>query len=187
MEIDVNRQIDLAIETKSGDVLILLPDTYIGPVHVTSPEEPHWGAALKPLLQTVKQPHEGLYTTTVIPASVRQAAAEAAAARYPNGPPSRPKLPKFLTGPKTKALEKAVMKRIAEHIPTPFADPEQYLTMGVEGYTGFSKRSHSKIVVRTQKGTVAIGYRDTGDRKELEALGIRVGANSKPKSWWKTL
>ncbi|RXK40238.1 hypothetical protein M231_02512 [Tremella mesenterica] len=67
MTIDLNRQIDLRVESKSGDVLIFLPETFFGPVHITSPSPPILLDILQPQCAPLANPYSSFYTTQVVP------------------------------------------------------------------------------------------------------------------------
>ncbi|KAL7423440.1 hypothetical protein Q5752_001020 [Cryptotrichosporon argae] len=68
LELDTNRQIDLRITTKSGDVLVLLPPTFRGPLHLTTPAR---APTLLPRLlgqcEPMANPYEAFWTTYVRP------------------------------------------------------------------------------------------------------------------------
>jgi hypothetical protein len=64
----------------------------------------------------------------------------------------------------------------------------EYVTSGMvaAGYGAVSKERQSRIVIHTEKGTVLLGFAGTGDASRVRELEMRVGADSKPKSWWKS-
>ncbi|KAK4687955.1 hypothetical protein P7C73_g2170, partial [Tremellales sp. Uapishka_1] len=66
IEMDENRQVELKVETKTGDVLLLLPETFHGQVFVTSPARPPtFLALLSSQMKPVQTPFTGHYTTLI--------------------------------------------------------------------------------------------------------------------------
>jgi hypothetical protein len=207
LEIDTNRQLDLTVTTAAGDVLILLPDTFLGSVNVTSPEAPHWGPALAPAMERVKTTTTSvtMYTTAVIPQATRAAAAAAqkAAAEAKGGATGRNAVARMAgwsklattranTSTAANSIKEYGGSRMAEYVPlpAPVAAAQDMLApfspVMRTGYASFTRTSRSKISVVTNKGVVLVGYRGTTDREAVGELGMRVGAGSKPKNWFKS-
>lgn len=161
-ELDANRQIDLLVETRKGDVLLLLPESFLGPVHVRG-EEPVFGSILRPQLDDVVNPYEGLWTTNVVPLGAERGA-----------------------GRKNKFRAHKFMKGISKYVPEALREQDDYLDMAVSSYTTLKKGDQSKVLIRAEKGKVCVGMGGTKDAKDLrEKEDIKVGAaDGTKKHWW---
>lgn len=161
-ELDANRQIDLLIETRKGDVLLLLPENFLGPIHVRG-EEPVFGSILKPQLDEVVNPYEDLWTTNVVPLGSERGA-----------------------GRKNKFRAHKFMKGISKYVPEALREQDDYLDMAMSSYTTLKKGDQSKVLIRNEKGKVCVGLGGSRDAKELrEKDGIKVGAREGTKKhWW---
>lgn len=165
--LDLNRQIDLRIETTKGDVLVLLPDTFRGPIHITA-DEPFFGTLLASQLSGggAVSPSEGFWTAEVLGMGVQQG--------------------KRGTGRAT--LEHGVMAKVARFVPQKLLQqvpvPEEYMDMARGGVVGISRGQLSKVTVKSEKGRVAFGLRESRDVDEVRELRLRVGADSRPKHFW---
>lgn len=163
-ELDANRQIDLHIETRKGDVLLLLPDNFLGPVHVRG-EEPKFGSILMPMLDKVVNPYEDLWTTNVVPLGNDRGSGR-------NG--------------KNQFRAHKVMKGVSKYVPGVLRGQNDYLDMAVSSYTTLKKGDHSKVLIKSEKGKVCVGLRGSRDAADLKAKeGIKVGAQEGTrKHWW---
>lgn len=161
-ELDANRQIDLLVETRKGDVLLLLPENFLGPIHVRG-EEPVFGSILRPQLDEVVNPYEDLWTTNVIPLGSERGA-----------------------GRKNKFRAHKLMKGISKYVPEALREQDDYLDMAMSSYTTLKKGDQSKILIKNEKGKVCVGMGGTRDVKDLrEKEEIKVGAvEGTKKHWW---
>ncbi|ORY35442.1 hypothetical protein BCR39DRAFT_460967, partial [Naematelia encephala] len=165
IEIDANRQIDLRIETKHGDVLVLLPEEYYGPLHITSPgHEPTFLPILAAQLQPIANPYASFYTTFVVPLHLAQ----------------DPK--------KSRSAEHRAMSTIQKYVPQSLREQSDIFDQVVGGFASHTRGEQSKITVQSTKGRVVIGYRETKDEQDVLGLGLVVGAKGpqgKKKRWWR--
>lgn len=161
-ELEANRQIDLLVETRKGDVLLLLPENFLGPIHVRG-EEPVFGSILRPQLDEVVNPYEDLWTTNVIPLGSERGA-----------------------GRKNKFRAHKLMKGISKYVPEALREQDDYLDMAMSSYTTLKKGDQSKILIKNEKGKVCVGMGGTRDVKDLrEKEEIKVGAvEGTKKHWW---
>lgn len=162
-QLDSNRQLDLHVETTKGDVFILLPRSYHGPIHTRVHGRPEFGHALAPQLAEVVNPYEDMWTTSVLP---------------PGGPRKKGK---FGGG---GGMTHGLLKAVAKYVPEEFRPQDEYVDMAEDGYMGAGKGSQSKIVVKTAKGKVAFGYAGTRDAELAGRLGLVVGEGQRGKRWW---
>lgn len=159
-ELDANRQVDLLVETRKGDVLVLLPETFLGPIHVRAEEEPGVGAVLQSQLDDVVNPYEDLWTTTMVPLGVERGAK------------------------KNKFRAHKFMKGVSKWVPEVLRGEDDYLGMAVSSYTTLKKGNQSKVLVKNPNGKVRFGLSGSKDEKELRE-GIKVGAEQGTKKhWW---
>ncbi|EIW67346.1 hypothetical protein TREMEDRAFT_33885, partial [Tremella mesenterica DSM 1558] len=169
MTIDLNRQIDLRVESKSGDVLIFLPETFFGPVHITSPSPPILLDILQPQCAPLANPYSSFYTTQVVPLSPCSLLLES------------------IPAPKNTSFEHKAARNIERYVPSTLRENSDILDQVVGGYGAHGREEQSKIVVKTQ-GRVVLGYRDSKDERQVEELGLKVGVereiNKKKKRWW---
>ncbi|OWZ42170.1 hypothetical protein C356_03615 [Cryptococcus neoformans c45] len=164
IEIDRHRQIDLRVETKSGDVLVLLPENFLGPIHITSPQCPTYLPIISPLIKPTVNPYANLYTTYMVPLAL---------ARDPKHSSSQ---------------EYTTAKNIEKYVPKPFREESDILDQVSGGYTSHVRKSWSKLNIKTEKGRVVVGMRESKDEEVVKELGLRVGridGIKKDKKWWK--
>ncbi|KAK8854873.1 hypothetical protein IAR55_003612 [Kwoniella newhampshirensis] len=167
LEIDKDRQIDLRIDTKSGDVLVLLPDNFLGPIHVNSPaQRPVFLPILQSLLKPIANPYASLHTTFMVPLALSRDPRHAS------------------------SFEHSAAKKIEKYIPNSFReDQSDILDQVVGGYVSHGRGEHCKLVIRTEKGRVVVGLRDSKDEEDWKAMGLRVGAmdggRKGKKRWWR--
>lgn len=165
---DENRQIDLHIETGSGDVLVLLPERFRGPIRVNG-DEPVVGKALQPLAEEVINPYEGLWTTVV---RGREAIGK------------RSKKSKFGLG---GGVTHGFLKAVAKFVPEDLRGQDDNLDMAAGGLEAAAKTSQSKILVKSEKGQVAFGLVGSPDLGLIEELELVVGEGKRGKRWWKSV
>lgn len=87
-------------------------------------------------------------------------------------------------GKKGGGLKHGLMKVIANYVPEDFREQGEYQDMAASGFTGLQKGSHSRINIKTGRGKVVLGYRESRDVEEAKGLGLKVGAKSRQKHWW---
>jgi hypothetical protein len=164
LEIEHNRQVDMKAETKSGDILILLPDNYLGPVHITSSAKP---PTFLPLLaaqmKPVVRPYQDVYTTFIVPHN------------YTNDPD------------KNRNIEHTTMSKVQKWVPEFLREEDEYLDQAAGGMKSHTRGELNKVDLRSAKGRVVIGFRDSLDEKAAEELGLKVGHKDggKRKHWWR--
>ncbi|WVW85742.1 hypothetical protein I302_107780 [Kwoniella bestiolae CBS 10118] len=164
LELDKDRQIDLKIETKSGDVLVLLPDEFHGPIHITSPRPPEFLPIIAPLLKPLSNPYSNLYTTFMVPLSLSRDARQSNSVEYNSS------------------------VNIERHLPKSFKEQSDLFDQLYGGYIAHSRIDHSKITIRSDKGRVVLACRGSKDERDLEGMGLRVGVKGgegKRKRWWR--
>ncbi|KIR99672.1 hypothetical protein L804_03304 [Cryptococcus deuterogattii 2001/935-1] len=164
VEIDKHRHIDLRVETKSGDVLVLLPENFLGPIHITSPQSPTYLPIISPLIKPTVNPYANLHSTYMVPLAL---------ARDPKHSSSR---------------EYTAAKTIEKYVPKSFREESDILDQVTGGYTSHVRKSWSKLNIKTEKGRVVVGLRESKDEEVVKELGLRVGRIDgvrKDKKWWK--
>ncbi|WVR07430.1 hypothetical protein IAU60_004471 [Kwoniella sp. DSM 27419] len=166
VELTDDRQIDLRIETKSGDVLVLLPDNFLGPVYVTSPShKPEFLSIVQPLLKPVTNPYSSLHTTFMVPLSLSQDPRHAQPAEY------------------------QAASHAQRYIPAGMREENELVNQFVGGYTSHVRGEHSKVTIRSEKGRVVIGLRESRDEEDARDMGLRVGVmdggKKGKKKWWR--
>ncbi|ODO06615.1 hypothetical protein I350_03972 [Cryptococcus amylolentus CBS 6273] len=159
-EIDKHRQIDLRIETKTGDVLLLLPDNFLGPIHVKSPHPPEFLPALLPLLKPTANPYQNLHTTYMVPIALSSKA-------------------------NSTLPEHAAAQQIDKYVPKVLRKESDILDQLTGGYVSHVRKGWSKVVVTNGKGRVVVGLRESGDVRLARGMGLKVGREGvKEKKWW---
>ncbi|KAL1408722.1 hypothetical protein Q8F55_005535 [Vanrija albida] len=158
IEVDAARTIDLRVQTVSGNILVLLPEGFKGPVHFHAPEPPVVLGVLGAQMLPVACPYDGYYTTAVVPPGEGRGARGGADYR--------------------------LMKAVGRWVPKALKEQNEYVDMATSGYAALGKASTSKVVVRTEKGKIVVGYRGTADVDEAKGLKLNVGADSKVRHWW---
>ncbi|WWD18978.1 hypothetical protein CI109_103435 [Kwoniella shandongensis] len=167
VELDNERQIDLRIDTRTGDVLVLLPENFIGPIHITSPNQPPvFLSILGPLLKPLANPYASLYTTFMVPLALSRD-------------------PRYAS-----SIEHTATKRIERYIPGSFReDQSEILDQIAGGFMSHGRGEHSKLVIRSEKGRVVLGLKESKDEEDWKALGLRVGVmdggRKGKKRWWR--
>ncbi|WVQ99912.1 hypothetical protein IAU59_007055 [Kwoniella sp. CBS 9459] len=166
VEISPDRQIDLKIETRSGDVLVLLPDNFHGPIHITSPSKPpEFLSIVAPLLKPLANPYSSFYTTFFVPL---------AHSRDPQ---------------RSNSAEYNAMTNIERHVPSSFREESEMFNQVVGGYSSHIRGEHSKISIRSEKGRVVLGLRESRDEEDAKSMGLRVGVmdggKKGKKRWWR--
>ncbi|WVF72699.1 hypothetical protein IAT40_007517 [Kwoniella sp. CBS 6097] len=167
VEISPDRQLDLKIETKTGDVLVLLPDNFHGPIHITSPSKPpEFLSIAAPLLKPVANPYSSFYTTFFVPL---------AHSRDPQ---------------RSNSAEYNTMTNVERHVPASIRrDESEMFNQVVGGYSSHIRGEHSKISIRSEKGRVIIGLRESKDEEDVKSMGVRVGVmdggKKGKKRWWR--
>jgi hypothetical protein len=153
----------LRIETKSGDVLVLLPETFHGPLHISSPNhEPVFLGILQPQCQPIAHPYETFYTTFVTPLASTD--------------------PK-----KSSSFEHKTASMIQKFVPKSFLEQSDMLDQVVSGFATHTRGEQSKITVQSSKGRVVFGYRETRDEETVKGMGLKVGVQEqqqRKKKWW---
>ncbi|WWC90816.1 uncharacterized protein L201_005753 [Kwoniella dendrophila CBS 6074] len=165
LELDEDRQIDLKIDTKSGDVLVLLPDNFHGPIHIISSRPPELLGIISPLLKPISNPYSNLYTTFMVPLSISR-------------------------NNENSLTEYNTTVNIEKHLFKSFKEKTELFDQLYGGYINHSRIDHSKIQIKSEKSNsrVILALRDSNDEKDLENLGLRVGVKSgegKKRRWWK--
>ncbi|ODN92788.1 hypothetical protein L198_05583 [Cryptococcus wingfieldii CBS 7118] len=159
-EIDKHRQIDLRIETKTGDVLLLLPDNFLGPIHVKSPRPPEFLPALLPLLKPTAIPYQNLHTTYMVPIALSSKA-------------------------NSSLPEHAAAQQIEKYVPKALRKESDILDQLTGGYVSHVRKGWCKVVVTNGKGRVVVGLRESGDVRLARGMGLTVGREGvKEKKWW---
>ncbi|WVQ81989.1 hypothetical protein IAT38_004116 [Cryptococcus sp. DSM 104549] len=165
IELDKDRQIDLRVDTKSGDVLILLPDNFLGPIHITSPSRPPvFLPILATYLKPTSNPYASLYTTYMVPLAL---------ARDPRY---------------SKSAEYQAAKSVEKYVPKSFREESAMLDQVTGGWVNHVKKEQSKVTVKSAKGRVVVGLRDSRDEVEARGMGLSVGMDGgkkEKKKWWK--
>ncbi|WWC93630.1 hypothetical protein V866_000465 [Kwoniella sp. B9012] len=164
VELDQDRQIDLKVETKSGDVLVLLPDEFHGPIHVTSSRPPESLSIISPLLKPLSNPYSNFYTTFMVPLSLSR------------------------NMKKSNSVEYNSNVNLEKYLPKSFKEQSDLFDQLYGGYQSHSRIDHSKISIRSDKGRVVLGLRESKDERDLEGMGLRVGVKGgegKRKRWWR--
>lgn len=77
-------------------------------------------------------------------------------------------------------LKQGLMKVVAKYVPEDLMEQDEYHDMAVQAFSGAQKGSHSRIVVKTERGRVVLAYRGEEGARE----GLRVGAAGRQKHWW---
>ncbi|OCF40825.1 hypothetical protein I317_05360 [Kwoniella heveanensis CBS 569] len=166
VEISPDRQLDMKIETKTGDVLVLLPDNFHGPIHITSPSKPpEFLSIVAPLLKPLANPYSSFYTTFFVPL---------AHSRDPQ---------------RSNSAEYNAMTNIERHVPSGFREESEMFNQVVGGYTSHTRGEHSKISIKSEKGRVVVGLRESRDEEDVKSMGLRVGVmdggKKGKKRWWR--
>ncbi|WVQ74801.1 hypothetical protein IAR50_004407 [Cryptococcus sp. DSM 104548] len=159
-EIDKHRQIDLRIETKSGDVLVLLPDNFLGPIHVKSLQPPAFLPALLPLIKPTANPYQNLHTTYMVPTALSSQA-------------------------KPGLFEHTAAQQIEKYVPKVLRKESDILDQLTGGYVSHVRKGWSKVTVSSGKGRVVVGLGSSGDVGVAKGMGLRVGhEGTKDRKWW---
>ncbi|WWC63179.1 uncharacterized protein I303_105779 [Kwoniella dejecticola CBS 10117] len=164
LELDQDRQVDLKIETKSGDVLVLLPNEFHGPIHITSSRPPEPLSIISPLLKPISNPYSSFYTTFMVPLSLSRDAKRSNSAEY----------------------DGAV--QVEKIFPNSLKEQSDLFDQLYGGFASHSRIDHSKITIKSDKGRVVLGLRDSKDEVDLEKMGLRVGVKGgegKKRRWWR--
>lgn len=156
---DAGRSVDLRVQTISGNILILLPESFRGPLHFHAPAPPVALKVLGAQLLPIANPYDGYYTTAVVPLGEARGARGGADYRL------------------LKAVGRFVPKVILEQ-------GGEYVDMAASGYDALGRAGTSKVVVRTEKGKIAVGYRESADVVEARGLNLNVGPDSRVRNWW---
>lgn len=154
----------MKVETKSGDILILLPEEYIGPIHVTAgARPPTFLPILSAQLKEVLKPYHEFYSTFVVPLSVAQ-------------DPS-----------KNANVEHTGMGYAQKWIPEFLREQDEYLDQATGGLKSHTRGELNKLDIRCGKGRVVVGFRDSLDEQAAEEMGLKVGHKDggKRKHWWR--
>jgi hypothetical protein len=164
LEIEHNRQVDMKIETKSGDILVLLPANYLGPIHMTcGAKPPTFLPLISKQLKPVVRPYQDVYSTFVVPEA------------YASDPT------------KHRNVEHTAMSKVQKWIPEFLREENEYLDQAAGGIKSHTRGELNKMDLRSAKGRVVIGLRDSLDEKAAEELGLKVGHKDgcKRKHWWR--
>lgn len=154
----------MRVETKGGDVLILLPDEYIGPIHVTAGAgAPTFLPILSAQLKPVVRPYQDFYSTFVVPLSY---------ARDPK---------------KNTNVEHTTMGYIDKWVPEFLREEDEYLDQVTGSFKSHTRGELNKLDIRSAKGRVVVGLRDSMDERAAEEMGLKVGHRNggKRKHWWR--
>jgi len=154
----------MKVETKSGDILILLPENYLGPVHITSgAKPPTFLPLLAAQMKPVVRPYQDVYTTFIVPQN------------YTNDPT------------KNRNIEHTAMSKVQKWVPDFLREEDEYLDQAAGGIKSHTRGELNKVDLRSAKGRVVIGFRDSLDEKAAEELGLKVGHKDggKRKHWWR--
>ncbi|WWC71671.1 uncharacterized protein I206_105629 [Kwoniella pini CBS 10737] len=165
LELNPDRQIDLKVETKSGDVLVLLPNEFHGPIHITSSRPPETLSIISPLLKPISNPYSSFYTTFMVPLSLSRDAK------------------------RSNSVEYEGTVRIEKIFPKSFKEQSDLFDQLYGGYASHSRNDHSKITIKSDKGRVVLALRESKDEVDLEKMGLRVGVKAgegKKRRWWRT-
>ncbi|KAI9637335.1 uncharacterized protein MKK02DRAFT_24401, partial [Dioszegia hungarica] len=159
IELDENRQVDLKVDTKAGDVMILLPHNFLGGINITTPgPDPHFCRSISTAISPISHPYETVYSTSIAPLSSNVVPTPAPNAIPGRNPSKQRWIPEFLR-------------------------PQDDTAGGHAGGEG------SKITITTQgsKSRVVLGYRDCADEEEAKGMGVMVGmqGQEKKKRWWR--
>lgn len=186
-------------------MLLLLPPDYCGTVSVTSPSAPNWDACLLPALDIAANTAGTTWNARVVPPHQRMAQGMPPGGSAGRGVGLSEVLNlKNKKGYKTKGTSvEAQARRHVGRLPAAAAVAGagdvvdgvldtavggEYLNVEMVSarFSAVSRAAQSKIVIKTDKGTVLVGYGGTPDRERVRELEMRVGEGSKPKSWWRS-
>lgn len=195
---DPNRQLDMSVTTRQGDILILLPETFLGKLNFHMAEEPEFLTALSEQMAPLTNPYEEFFTTTIFPTGFLPP--KTASEQPPSPGASTSKLSaKDQTKLRKKAEEKAlkeeesrkskaagmshrILRGVQKYVPEALREQDDYLDMVAGGLRAVAKGSESKIVVTSISGRVVFGLRGA-DEDEANDAGLKVGAGAR-KHWW---
>lgn len=159
-----NRQIDVKVESKSGDILVLLPEYYLGPIHITAgAKPPTFLPLLAAQLKPVVRPYQDVYTTFVVPKE-------------------------YMTDPnRNKNIEHTTMSKVQQWVPDFMREEDEYLNQAAGGLKSHTRGELSKVDARSAKGRIVLGFRGSLDEKAADELGLKVGHKDgcKRKHWWR--
>lgn len=164
LEVEHNRQFDMKVETKSGDILVLLPDNYLGPIHVTAgAKPPTFLPILEAQLKPVVRPYQDFYSTFVVPTAYAQDAK------------------------RNSNIEHTGMKNVQKWVPDFLREEDEYLDQVTGGLKSHTRGELNKLDIRSGKGRVVVGFRDSLDEQAAEQMGLKVGhrEGGKRKHWWR--
>jgi hypothetical protein len=164
LEMEHNRQIDVKLETKSGDILVLLPTYFLGPIHITAgAKPPTFLPLLAAQLKPVVRPYQDVYTTFVVPKE------------YPSDPN------------RTRNIEHTTMSKVQKWVPDFLREEDEYLNQAAGGLKSHTRGELSKVDARSAKGRIVVGFRDSMDEHAAEEMGLKAGHKDgcKRKHWWR--
>lgn len=150
---------------------------------------------LQPQCAKIANPYESFYTTTVAPlATMVPGQGDGTIVSSPTdmGPGASGDRSGNQKGKgksrSNRTFEHSTASHIERFIPQSFREQNDMIDEVVGGFSAHTRGEMSKITIKSSKGRVAIGYRETRDEKQAETLGLKVGVQGpmakKKKRWW---
>lgn len=183
---DDDRQIDLKVESKTGDILVLLPADFFGTIHVSSPSAPHFCRLVGYNKARTANPNEVFWSTFIVPPDISILAS--AHGSVTNSKPSVAELtPRERKIRAARPVEHKAALGTAKYMPDFLKGQDPMVDQVISAYAAHTRGEWSKVHVTNMgsKGRIVFGYRESEDEEEIREMGLRVGVqHEKRRRWW---